>query len=138
MTKTKYMHYAITEYLSVSMTCVFAMENYMQETSVDANRELRKQFNECMSAYESIYAGRENWTSSTEDLVDYKTVSNFQSLAEEAADFFLKAFENLTQSIGSGEFNIRETWNHLRQSQPIGDAILNMVKELRKWEEDNI
>lgn len=138
MTKTKYMHYAITEYLSVSMTCVFAMENYMQETSVDANRELRKQFNECMSAYESIYAGRENWTSSTEDLVDYKTVSNFQSLAEEAADFFLKAFENLTQSIGSGEFNIRETWNHLRQSQPISDAILNMVKELRKWEEDNI
>ena len=138
MTKTKYMHYAITEYLSVSMTCVFAMENYMQETSVDANRELRKQFNECMSAYESIYAGRENWTSSTEDLVDYKTVSNFQSLAEEAADFFLKAFGNLTQSIGSGEFNIRETWNHLRQSQPISDAILNMVKELRKWEEDNI
>lgn len=138
MTKTKYMHYAITEYLSVSMTCVFAMENYMQATSVDANCELRKQFNECMSAYENIYAGRKNWTPSTEDLVDYKMISHFQFLAENAADIFLNKFESLIQSIGCDDFDIRKTWKSLRQTQPINDAILNIVKDLRKWEEDNI
>lgn len=138
MTKTKYMHYVIAEYLSTSMTCVFAMENYRQETSVDANCELRNQFNTCMEAYEEIYNGRETWPLSTEDLVDHRTVAHFRFLAEQQANIFLEAFERLIPLSKTEKFDMYGVWKRLRQNQQITPAILNLIKELREWEEEHI
>lgn len=132
------MHHVIAEYLSVSMTCVFAVENYKQETWTDANRKLRDQFNVCMGMYEKIYDGRGDWPLSIEDLVDHRTVAHLHYLAEQQADIFIKEFKDLISSAGADRFDIHGAWTRLLQDQPINSAILSLVKELREWEEENI
>ena len=112
-----YLHHVIEEYLSIFMTCVFAIENYKQETSVEANRKLREHFNTCMNAYEKIYKGRENWPLSTEDLVDYRTIAHFHYLAEQQVGFFLEALKELIPSSGTEQFDIYNVWNRFRRDQ---------------------
>ena len=132
------MHHVIAEYLSVSMTCVFAVENYKQETWVDANHKLREQFNICMDMYERIYDGQRDWPLSTEDLVDYRTVAHLRYLAEQQAVIFIEEFKKLIPLAKAEHFDIYGVWTRLRQNQPINSAILNFVKELREWEEKHI
>lgn len=138
MTKTTYMHYVIAEYLSIAMVCVLAMENYRQETSSDANRTLRDQFNVCMKAYETIYKGRESWPLSTEDLVDYRTVAHLRSLAEDQVSIFLEEFEKLIPQTTAEQFDFKEHLECLRTTEEHAPAILRLVKELREWEEIHI
>lgn len=132
------MHHVIAEYLSVSMTCVFAVENYKQETWTGANQKLREQFNVCMDMYEKIYDGQGNWPLSTEDLVDYRTVAHLRYLAEQEAGIFIGDFKELISLAGAERFDINGIWARLRRDQPINSAILNLVKELREWEETHI
>ena len=137
MTKMVYMHYVIAEYLSVTMACVLAMENYKQETAVNANSTLRQQFKACMKAYERIYRGRESWSLSTEDLVDYRTVAYLRSLAEEEVKLFLEKFQELIPQTGAEQFDFNKQLKDLKKRE-LAPAILSLVKELRKWEEEHI
>lgn len=140
MTRTEYAHYVIHEYLSVTMTCVFAIENYTQRTAEDANPSLRDRFISWMEEYEKIYQGRENWPISTEDLVDRMTMAHLRSLAEREAESFVDDFEKYIPSADRKRFDLKGVWNGFkdRSDWQISSAILRLVKELRKWEEDTL
>lgn len=142
MTRTQYAHHVIKEFLSVSVTCIFAMENYQQATSLDGNNVLRKQFNECMAEYESIYANCQSWSPSTEDLIDYETVMHLRREAEDAAGRFVSEFEKLLRMKGISTYDVKGEWTKLRSTRKEGESlssqILQLVKNLRTWEEANI
>lgn len=93
MTKTTYFYYVIEKYISLSTACMFAMENYLQKTSVDGYVELRKQFAAWMEIYDKMYSECETWSRSQEDLIDKTVLAYLDSEVDRAVSTFLEKLE---------------------------------------------
>lgn len=140
MRKTEYAHHVIQKYISITAVCTFAMENYKQQTAENANQVLREQFNKSMEAYETIYSGMQDWVPSIEQMVDYKTVSMLQVLAERNTDRFIEEFKALLSADIVSKFKFDERWKCAlsENENEIADAIYHLIRELRKFEEQEM
>lgn len=139
MKRYQYIHFVIAKYISVAATCIFAVENYTQQTFVDANKELRSQFEYLLNFYDKIYSEREEWSAAVEDLVDYKMVSCLENKATDAVNHFKEKMRSWIPAAGGTSFDINTEWMAIQKSGVSqSQAVISLVKEIRSWEENNL
>lgn len=138
MIKPTYLYYVIEKYISLSMACIFVLENYLQETCEVGYMELREKYEKWMKYYDILYEGREHWNQTQELLIDETVRSEIDSSADTEISIFIKNFgSHINKMCGSSKaIDLESIWCELNATNMDKlSAIYELLRRVRAWEE---